>query len=127
MIRSVFLFVIPLTQVQLGEVRHMRSAPILNSARRKVGARIAGVGLLAGLVATSVTLSGAAGAATSHKVHHPKLVVFSAEQPGLGTILTTQPGYTLYTNVGDTQENFFVASQTFAAAWPPLLVPQGDV
>jgi len=69
----------------------------------------------------------AASASTSHKVHEPKFVIFSATQTGLGTILTTQAGYTLYTNVGDTQNNSFVATQTFAAAWPAVTLPPGDV
>jgi len=105
----------------------MMNSPLLKYVRQWAGVRIAVAALLAGLIATAVTVPAAAGAATSHKVHHPKLVVFSASQAGLGTILTTKAGYTLYTNVGDTQDDSFVASQPYAAAWPSLLLPPGDV
>jgi predicted lipoprotein with Yx(FWY)xxD motif len=91
--------------------------------RRRLGA----IGLLVGLLASGPAFSATVGAATSHKVHHPKFVIFSAPQSGLGTILTTQAGYTLYTNIGDTQGNSFVATQTFAAAWPAVVLPPGDV
>ena len=103
------------------------NSPFLKYVRQRAGVRIAVAALLAGLIATAVTVPAAAGAATSHKVHHPKLVVFSAAQPGLGTILTTQAGFTLYTNVADTQDNSVVASQPYAPAWPALVLPHGDV
>jgi predicted lipoprotein with Yx(FWY)xxD motif len=105
----------------------MMNSPLLTYVRQRAGVRIAVASLLAGLIAMAVTVPATAGAATSHKVHHPKLVVFAASQPGLGTILTTQAGFTLYTNVGDTQDNSFVASQPYAAAWPSLVLPPGDV
>ncbi|HEY5273117.1 MAG TPA: hypothetical protein VIJ34_07780 [Acidimicrobiales bacterium] len=105
----------------------METAQFTTSVRRNVGARLSGIGLLIVLLAASAGFSTAASASTSHKVHEPKFVVFSATQTGLGTILTTQAGYTLYTNVGDTQNNSFVATQTFAAAWPAVTLPLGDV
>lgn len=79
--------------------------------------------------ALALTVTATAGASTSRpqKVHHPKFVIAAAAQPGLGTILTTAGGLTLYTNVGDTQNNSFVATQTFFPAWPPVLLPAGDV
>jgi predicted lipoprotein with Yx(FWY)xxD motif len=105
----------------------MMHPPFLKYVRQRASIRMAVVGLLAGVIALAVTVPAEAGAATSHKVHHPKLVVFAASQTGLGTILTTQAGYTLYTNIGDTQDDSFVASQPYAAAWPSLLLPPGDV
>jgi predicted lipoprotein with Yx(FWY)xxD motif len=105
----------------------MMNAPLSKYVRQQAAVRIAVAALLAGAIATAVALPDAAGAATSHKVHHPKLVVFAGSQADLGTILTTQAGYTLYTNVGDTQDNSFVASQPYAAAWPALVLPAGDV
>jgi predicted lipoprotein with Yx(FWY)xxD motif len=77
-----------------------------------------------------VASSGAASAAalhTAHKTHHAKFVIAAATQPGLGTILTTAGGLTLYTNVADTQNNSYVATQSYAPAWPPVLLPAGDV
>jgi predicted lipoprotein with Yx(FWY)xxD motif len=105
----------------------MMNSPLMKYVRQRAGLRIALAALLAGLIATAVTIPGAAGATTSHKIHHPKLVVFAASQTGLGTILTNQAGFTLYTNIGDTQDNSFIATQPYAAAWPSLLLPPGDV
>jgi predicted lipoprotein with Yx(FWY)xxD motif len=126
MIRSVLPPVVLLDIFKRGGF-HMLNAPFLNYVRRRATARIALAGLLAGLIASAALLPDAAGAATSHKVHHVKLVVFAASQPGFGTILTTQAGYTLYTNVADTQDNSVVASQPYAPAWPALVLPHGDV
>ena len=96
--------------------------------RRSFSGRIAVAGLIVGLLAGGAAIPATAGAATAlHKVHQPKFVIFAAAQPGLGNILTTQGGYSLYTNAGDTQDNSFVATQSFASAWPAVTLPPGDV
>lgn len=95
--------------------------------RQNFPARIVSIGLLISTLALVAVFPTTVGASQVRKVHHPKVVVFSAAQPGLGTILTTQAGLPLYTNVGDTQQSSFVYTQTFASAWPPLVLPAGDV
>jgi predicted lipoprotein with Yx(FWY)xxD motif len=105
----------------------METKPVSRHEHRNIGVRLAAVGLAAGLIGSGVAIPALAGAATSHKHHQPKFVIFSDVQPGLGTILETQTGYPLYTNVSDTQVSSSVATQPFAAAWPPVLVPPGDV
>jgi predicted lipoprotein with Yx(FWY)xxD motif len=109
------------------EIHFMETVQFTKYVRQNVVARLGGIGLLIALLVVSAGFSTGASASTSHKVHHPKFVIFSAKQTGLGTILTTQAGYTLYTNVGDTQDNSFVAAQSFASAWPAVVLPPGDV
>jgi predicted lipoprotein with Yx(FWY)xxD motif len=105
----------------------MRTEPVIWRARQSLGAKLLSLVMLVGTLAVVTAMPSPASAEVTHKVHPPKVAVFSEIQPGLGTILTTQAGYTLYTNVGDTQSNSFVATQSFASAWPPLLVPVGHV
>ena len=69
----------------------------------------------------------ASGLSAARTVHHPKFVIKTAVVPGLGTILTTPAGFTLYVYTGDIQSVSTVPSQTFAAAWPAALLPPGDV
>jgi predicted lipoprotein with Yx(FWY)xxD motif len=83
--------------------------------------------VVVGLLLASAGFTATATTSTSHKVHPPKFVIFSAPQAGLVAILTTQSGSTLYTNVGDVQDSSFVATQSFAAAWPAVILPPGDV
>jgi predicted lipoprotein with Yx(FWY)xxD motif len=87
---------------------------------RKLGIAALVGGLLAMAAAPGLTASAAV------KVHHPKFVVLSASEPGLGTILTTRGGLTLYTYTADTQDNSTVTG-SLLTAWPPLLLPAGDV
>jgi predicted lipoprotein with Yx(FWY)xxD motif len=105
----------------------MQTLHLTRYVRRNVVTRLGGIGLVVALLAVSAGFSTSATASTSHKAHHQRFEILSEQQTGLGTILTNQAGFTLYTNVGDTQDNSFVASQSFAAAWPPVILPSGDV
>jgi predicted lipoprotein with Yx(FWY)xxD motif len=104
----------------------MKTQTLFTGARRRIGVLLVPTVLLVGAAALGAAIP-VANASASHKAHKPKLVVFSASQTGLGTILTTQGGYTLYVYTGDTQNNSVEASQTTAPAWPPFLLPAGDV
>jgi predicted lipoprotein with Yx(FWY)xxD motif len=104
----------------------MKTQTLVTSTRRRIGVLLVPTALLVGVVGYGANAS-VASASVSHTAHKPKLAVFSESQPGLGTILTTQGGYTLYVYTGDTQDNSVEASQSTAPAWPPLLLPAGDV
>jgi predicted lipoprotein with Yx(FWY)xxD motif len=94
---------------------------------RRVGARVAlGVMTLAFTIVVAAPVAGASPVAPQSR-HEIKFPVRSKEIAGLGTVLTTPAGYTLYVYTGDTQDNSTVASQPFAPAWPAVTLPAGRV